>query len=103
MVEEIKMIKKNEAWKLVDRPNSHNVLGVKWVYRTKLNPDGSLKKLKARMVVKGYAQQFSIDYSETFAPVARHDTIRLLIAFAENIGWEIFHLDVKTTFLNGVL
>jgi len=103
MEEEIKMIKKNETWQLVNRPNNNNVLGVKWVYRTKLNPDGSVNKLKARLVVKGYAQQFSIDYSETFAPVARHDTIRLLIAFAAKMGWKIFHLDVKSAFLNGVL
>jgi hypothetical protein len=55
------------------------VIGVRWVFKTKLNPDGSICKHKARLVVKGYAQQYVVDYLETFAPIARYDTIRLLI------------------------
>lgn len=82
MEEEMHMIQKNKTWELVKRPHGSNVLGVKWVYRAKVNPDGSLNKLKARLVVKGYAQQYGVDFGDTFAPVARHDTIRLLIALA---------------------
>ncbi|GKV37173.1 hypothetical protein SLEP1_g45232 [Rubroshorea leprosula] len=78
-------------------------IGVKWVFRTKLNPDGSIHKHKARLVVKGYAQQPGVDYGETYALVARHDTVRLLIALAANLGWKLFHMDVKSAFLNGVL
>ncbi|GKV08818.1 hypothetical protein SLEP1_g20394 [Rubroshorea leprosula] len=60
-------------------------------------------KQQARLVVKGYAQQPGVDYGETYAPVARHDTVRLLIALAANLGWKLFHMDVKSAFLNGVL
>jgi hypothetical protein len=79
------------------------VIGVKWVFRTKFNPDGSINKHKARLVVKGYSQIFGIDYSDTFAPVARHDTIRLLLAIVAQKGWQVFHMDVKSAFLNGFL
>lgn len=67
---------------MVDRPRDRKVIGVKWVYKTKLNPDGTISKYKARLVIKGYSQQAGIDYGDTFAPIARHDTIRTLIALA---------------------
>ncbi|TYJ99556.1 Retrovirus-related Pol polyprotein from transposon TNT 1-94 [Cucumis melo var. makuwa] len=70
---------------------------------TKLNADGSINKHEARLVVKGYAQIFGVDYSDTFAPVARMDTIRLLFAIAAQKGWKLFQLNVKSAFLNGVL
>ena len=95
MKEELKMIEKNQTWELVDRPKHKKAIGVKWVYRTKLNPDGSVNKYKARLVVKGYAQMFGVDFSETFAPVARLDTIRMLLALAAQKGWVIHQIDVK--------
>nr|KYP60991.1 Retrovirus-related Pol polyprotein from transposon TNT 1-94 [Cajanus cajan] len=79
MEEEIKMIEKNNTWELVDCPHGKDIIGVKWVYKTKLNPDGTIQKHKARLVAKGYSQQPGVDYNETFAPVARLDTIRALI------------------------
>jgi len=87
----------------VDKPGHKTTIGVKWVYRTKFNLDGSVNKYKARLVVKGYAQMFEVDFYETFAPVARLDTVRLLLALAAQKGCVIHQLDVKSAFLNGYL
>ncbi|VVA19470.1 Hypothetical predicted protein, partial [Prunus dulcis] len=103
MKAELEMIEKNNTWTLVDRPFGKPIIGVKWVYKTKLNLDGSVQKNKARLVAKGYSQKPGIDYNETFAPVARLDTIRTLIALAAQKEWNLYQLDVKSAFLNGVL
>ncbi|KAL0330833.1 UNVERIFIED_CONTAM: Retrovirus-related Pol polyprotein from transposon RE2 [Sesamum angustifolium] len=103
MEEEIKMIEKNNTWELADRPKDKEVIGVKWIYKMKLNADGSIQKHKARLVAKGYSQLPGIDYTETFAPVARLDTIRALIAIAANKKWKIYQMDVKSAFLNGYI
>ena len=98
MKDELEMIEKNQTWILVDRPTHKKAIGVKWVYRTKLNPDGSVNKHKARLVVKGYAQMFRVDFCETFTLVARLDTIRMLLALAAQKGWNIHQMDVKSAF-----
>ncbi|KAB2608123.1 retrovirus-related Pol polyprotein from transposon TNT 1-94 [Pyrus ussuriensis x Pyrus communis] len=103
MEDELAMIEKNGTWKLMDRPTEKPVIGVKWVYKTKLNLDGSVLKNKARLVAKGYAQKPGLDYNETYAPVARLDTIRTLVALAAYKSWKLYQLDVKSAFLNGVL
>ncbi|CAL2249603.1 unnamed protein product [Prunus armeniaca] len=103
MEEEIKTIEKNKTWELVDRPKDKEIIGVKWVYKTKFNPDGSIQKHKARLVAKGYSQQPGIDFNKTFAPIARLDTIRTLVALAAQKKWKVFQLDVKSAFLNGEL
>ncbi|CAL2263112.1 unnamed protein product [Prunus armeniaca] len=98
----MEMIKKNETWKLVDRPSEKPVIGVKWVYKTKLILDGSIKKHKARLVVKGYAQKHGIDFNKTVAPVARLDTIRTLIALEAQNGLQgpdmrkLMHISLAT-------
>lgn len=82
MEEEMSMIQKNKTWELVERPKDRKVIGVKWVSRTKLNIDCTINKYKVRLVVKGYAQIFGVEYFDTFAPIAKLDTIRLLLATA---------------------
>ena len=86
MKEEMLMIQKNRTWELVDKPIDRKVIGVKWVFRTKLNVDCSVNKYKARLIVKGYAQIFSVDYSNIFALVSRLDTIRLVLMVAAQKG-----------------
>lgn len=76
---------------------------MKWVYKTKLNEHGDVEKYKARLVAKEYTQKHGIDYNEVFAPVARLDTIRLVIAVAAQRKWTLFQLDVKSVFLHGEL
>ncbi|KAG8481238.1 hypothetical protein CXB51_026069 [Gossypium anomalum] len=100
--EEMDMIQKNQTWDLVER-SEKKVIGVRWVFRAKFNTDGSLNKHKARLVVKGYCQQYGVDFEETFAPVARLDTIKLLFSLAAQKKWQIHQLDVKSAFLNGFL
>ncbi|KAI5327616.1 hypothetical protein L3X38_027012 [Prunus dulcis] len=103
MQDELSMIEKNGTWVLVDRPTEKLVIGVKWVYKTKINLDGSVQKNKERLVAKGYAQKPGLDYNETYALIARLDTIRTLIALGAQKDWKLYQLDVKSAFLNGVL
>ncbi|KAG7598928.1 Zinc finger CCHC-type [Arabidopsis suecica] len=101
--DEIHSITKNNTWDLVDLPNDVKPIGLKWVFKIKRNSDGSINKYKARLVAKGYVQKHGIDFDEVFAPVARIETVRFIIALAASNGWEIHHLDVKTAFLHGEL
>ncbi|KAD5961638.1 hypothetical protein E3N88_13111 [Mikania micrantha] len=103
MEAEIKAIERNGTWELVDLPEGSIPIGVKWIYKTKLNEKGEIDKFKARLVVKGYAQQKGINYNEVFAPVARWDTIRTLVAVAAHNSWVVKQLDVKSAFLHGEL
>lgn len=100
---EIKAIEKNQTWRLVDLPKEAKCIGVKWVFKTKLNERGEVEKHKARLVARGYGQEFGVDYVEVYAPVARMDTIRLMIALAAQKGWNIYQMDVKSAFLHGTL
>jgi hypothetical protein len=103
MKEEMDAIEDNQTWTLCDLSQGRRAISLKWVSKLKYNEHGEVVKYKARLVVKGYAQRRGIDYDEVFAPVARLDTIRLLIALAAHKGWEVHHLDVKSPFLNGDL
>lgn len=103
MKEELAAIEKNSTWEMTDLPEGKNVIGLKWVFKTKLNADGSIQKHKARLVAKGYSQQQGIDFEETFSPVARFETVRLLLALAAQLKWKVYQLDVKSAFLNGDL
>lgn len=101
--DEISSIIKNRTWDLVDLPEGVKPIGLKWVFKLKRNSDGNVNKHKTRLVAKGYMQRYGVDFEEVFAPVARIETIRLLINLAASRGWEIHHLDVKTAFLYGEL
>lgn len=100
---EMNSIVRNRTWELVNLPNEAKCIGVKWLYKTKLNENGEVSKYKARLVAKGYSQEHGIDYIEVYAPVARMDTIRTIIATAAHRSWEVHQLDVKSAFLHGVL
>ena len=88
---------------MIDLPAGKKKIGVKWIYKTKLKENGEADKHKAQLVAKGYVQQQRINYNEVFAPVARMDTLRMIIALAAQKGWTIYQLDVKSTFLHGEL
>lgn len=76
---------------------------MKWVYKIKLNPDGKVNKYKVRLVAKGFLQQPGVDFGEVFAPIARVETVRMVVAFASQKNWAMCHMDVKSAFLNGPL
>ena len=103
MNEEIDSLKQNNTWELVDLPAGRKVIKSKWVYRLKFDSDGNPVRYKARLVAKGFTQIFGLDYDETFSPVARLDSMRILLALAAQEDWEIHQIDVKTAFLNGEL
>lgn len=103
MKKEIKAIEDNETWELTSLPTGAKRIGVKWVFKTKLNEKGEVDKFKARLVAKGYSQKQGVDFNEVFAPVARWDTIRIILSLAAQKGWSVFQLDVKSAFLHGEL
>eukprot|EP00253_Pinus_taeda_P035868 PITA_35868 len=103
MDEEINSIERNKTWDLVELPKGKEAIGVKWVYKTKRNAEGKIERHKARLVVKGYKQQYGRDYEETFAPAVRMETVRAVLSIAAQKKWKVYQMDVKSAFLNGVL
>src|SRR5713101_7790223 len=103
MNEEFNSLQKSNTWELVDLPPGRKLVQCKWVYKTKFAADGSPLKYKAILVAKGYSQVHGINYNETFAPVAKMDSIRLALAIAASRKWEVHHMDVKHAFQNGDL
>lgn len=103
MQNEITSLKENHTWDLVNLPKRRKALPCRWVYKIKFNPDGSVDRYKARMVIKGYSQIPGVDYDRTFSPVARLTTVRSLLAVAAKENLKVTQFDVTTAFLNGEL
>lgn len=103
MDQEITSIEKNKTWSLTDLPAGHKLIGLKWVYKLKKDSEGKVVKHKARLVAKGYVQRQGIDDEEVFSPVARIETVWLLLVLVAQCKWQVYHMDVKTAFLNGEL
>jgi hypothetical protein len=100
MQEELNNFMRNEVWHLVSRPNQ-NVVGTKWVFSNKQDEHGVVTRNKSRLVAKGYSQVKGLDFGETYAPVARLESIRILLAYATYHGFKLYQMDVKSAFLNG--
>jgi hypothetical protein len=103
MHEELVNFERNQVWTLIDPPRDVNVIGTKWGFKNKQGEDGEVVRNKAHLVAQGYSQVEGLDFGETFAPVARLEAIRILLAFAASKGFNLYQMDVKSAFLNGVI
>ncbi|GKB77511.1 retrovirus-related pol polyprotein from transposon TNT 1-94, partial [Tanacetum coccineum] len=103
MQEELNQFKTNNVWSLVPPPNNQTIIGTKWVFKNKLDENGIVSRNKARLVAQGYNQKEGIYFDETFAPVERLDSIRILLAYACAHDFKLFQMDVKSAFLNGFI
>jgi hypothetical protein len=96
-------VEKNRTWELADLPRGHNVITLKWVFKLARDETDAIIKHKARLMARGFVQQEGIDFDDTFAPVSRIESMRLLFMLAAQEGWHVHHMDVKSVFLNGYL
>ncbi|GJY37423.1 retrovirus-related pol polyprotein from transposon TNT 1-94 [Tanacetum coccineum] len=103
MQEELNQFIANDVWELVPQPRNMTIIGTKWVFRNKLDENGVVSRNKARLVAQGYNQQEGIDYDETYALVARLESIRILLTYACALDFKLFQMDVKSAFLNGFI
>ncbi|GJW34250.1 retrovirus-related pol polyprotein from transposon TNT 1-94, partial [Tanacetum coccineum] len=101
MQEELNQFERNKVWTLVPKPHGKTIIGIKWIWKNKMDEKGVVTKNKARLVTQGYNQQERIDYEETFAPVARLEANRIFLAYAAYMGFVVYQMDVKSAFLNG--
>uniref|UniRef100_A0AAV1VJG3 Polyprotein n=1 Tax=Peronospora matthiolae TaxID=2874970 RepID=A0AAV1VJG3_9STRA len=100
---ELDSMKLRGVFRAAKLPNGQSAIGTKWVFKIKRKADGSIEKYKARLVAKGFRQKYGIDYTETFSPVVKYVTLRMVIAITKHFGWPLDQLDVVTAFLLGVM
>jgi hypothetical protein len=103
MEQELKVVEQNHTWELVLLHAGHWPITLTWVYKLKKDELGAVIKHKARLVARGFVQQEGVDYDDAFTPVARMESVRVLLALAAQEGWHVHHMDVKSAFLNGDL
>ncbi|GJZ97879.1 retrovirus-related pol polyprotein from transposon TNT 1-94 [Tanacetum coccineum] len=103
MQEELHQFDRLQVWELVDKPFGKNVIKLKWLCKNKNDEDQTVIRNKARLLAKGYAQEKGSNFEESFAPVARLEVVRIFVAYVAHKYFLIYHMDVKTTFLNGPL
>jgi len=101
MNEEYHSLLANDTWDLVPLPKGRKLVRCKWVYRTKYGLDGNVDKHKPRLVAKGFSQVEGIHYTETFSPIAKMNSVRLVLSLATSFKWEVHQMDVKSAFLDG--
>jgi hypothetical protein len=103
MTKEYQFFVKNDVWEIVPRPKRKDVVSSKWLYMIKHVADGSIEKYKSMLVARGFSQKEGIDYEDMFSHVAKYTSIRTIIALAAKMKWKLHQMDVKTTFVNGVI
>jgi hypothetical protein len=103
METELSSMHKNNTWTIVTLPPGRTPIGYRWIYKIKLNLNGTVQRYKARLVAKDYHQSYGIDYNETYSPVVKLQSLRVIFALAAQYDLELHQLDVKTAFLNGYL
>ncbi|GFV79340.1 retrovirus-related Pol polyprotein from transposon TNT 1-94 [Trichonephila clavipes] len=103
MKEELESLSSNNTWVLANLPSDRKDIGNRWVFKVKQNADGTVQRLKARLVAKGLSQKFGVDFSETFSPVVRWDTIRTVLSIAAARKLKLGQFDIKTAFQYGDL
>lgn len=103
MRDELTALDQNHTWDLIPHHPGMNIVGSRWVFKTKLKSDGFIEHFKARLVAKGYNQLAGLDFLETFSPVIKPTTIRLVLSLVVTYGWSLRQLDVKNAFLHGTL